>query len=50
MIDTSNWKVKKKIGFEVAGVRPELLQPVGIEFTKDNKNVFIALARATESR
>ncbi len=43
VIDTSNWKVKKKIGFEVAGVRPELLQPVGIEFTKDNKNVFVAL-------
>jgi YVTN family beta-propeller protein len=35
--------VKKKIGFEVAGVRPELLQPVGIEFTKDGKNVFVAL-------
>ena len=33
----------KKIGFEVAGVRPELLQPVGIEFTKDGKYVFVAL-------
>ena len=35
--------MKKKIGFEVAGVRPELLQPVGIEFTKDGKYVFVAL-------
>ena len=25
----------KKIRFEVPGVRPELLQPVGMEFSKD---------------
>ena len=43
VIDTSDWKVKEKIGFEVARVRPELLQPVGIEFTKDGKYVFVAL-------
>jgi YVTN family beta-propeller protein len=35
--------VKRKIRFEVPGVRPELLQPVGIEFTKDGKYVFVAL-------
>ncbi|MGZ3533586.1 MAG: hypothetical protein ACXVAR_19230 [Vulcanimicrobiaceae bacterium] len=35
--------MKKKIRFEVPGVRPELLQPVGIEFTKDGKYVFAAL-------
>ena len=27
----------KKIRFEVPGVRPELLQPVGMDFTKDGK-------------
>jgi YVTN family beta-propeller protein len=43
VIDASEWKVKKKIRFEVPGVRPELLQPVGIEFTKDGKYVFAAL-------
>ena len=43
VIDASDWKVKKKIRFEVPGVRPELLQPVGIEFTKDGKYVFAAL-------
>ena len=33
----------KKIRFEVPGVRPELLQPVGMEFTKDGKYLFAAL-------
>jgi len=41
VIDTSNWTVKKKIGFSVPGVRPELLQPVGMEFTKDGKHLFV---------
>ena len=43
VIDPKTWKVKKKISFEVPGVRPELLQPVGMEFTKDGKEVFVAL-------
>src|SRR5665648_1273358 len=30
----------------VPGVRSELLQPVGIEFTKDGKHVFVALGPA----
>jgi YVTN family beta-propeller protein len=46
VIDAGDWKVKKKIGFEVAGVRPELLQPVGMEFTKDGKYLFVALGPA----
>ena len=46
VIDTSNWTVKKKIGFEEPGVRPELLQPVGMEFTKDGKHLFVALGPA----
>ena len=38
--------VIKKIGFAVPGVRPELLQPVGMEFTKDGKYLFVALGPA----
>jgi YVTN family beta-propeller protein len=43
VIDPKTWKVTKKIRFEVPGVRPELLQPVGMEFSKDGKLVFTAL-------
>ena len=32
--------------FEVPGVRPEQLQPVGMDFTKDGKEVFVALGPA----
>jgi YVTN family beta-propeller protein len=46
VIDASNWKVTKKINFAVPGVRPELLQPVGMEFTKDGKYLFAALGPA----
>ena len=34
VIDTGTWKAIKKINFAVSGVRPELLQPVGMEFTR----------------
>src|SRR4029434_8440447 len=49
IVDTSDWdnpkswKVVKKIGFEVEGVRPEQLQPVGMDFSADGKLVFVAL-------
>ena len=33
----------KKIGFEVPGVRPEQLQPVGMDFSKDGKLMFVPL-------
>ena len=33
----------KKIGFEVQGVRPEQLQPVGMDFSLDGKLVFVPL-------
>ena len=46
MIDASNWQVKKKISFVVPGVRPELLQPVGMEFTRDGRYLFVALGPA----
>ena len=37
VIDAATWKLIKKIRFDVPGVRPQLLQPVGMEFTKDGK-------------
>jgi PQQ-dependent catabolism-associated beta-propeller protein len=46
VIDSKDWKLIKKIGFAVPGVRPELLQPVGMEFTKDGKYLFVALGPA----
>jgi YVTN family beta-propeller protein len=46
VIDTKTWKIIKKIKFEVPGVRPELLQPVGMQFSKDGKLLFVALGPA----
>jgi YVTN family beta-propeller protein len=43
VIDAKTWKLMKKIHFEVPGVRAEQLQPVGMEFTKDGKYLFVAL-------
>ncbi|MGR3496115.1 YVTN family beta-propeller repeat protein [Citreimonas sp.] len=36
----------KKIGFEVPGVLPEWLQPVGVKVTDDGRRVFVALGPA----
>jgi len=49
VIDPATWKVIKKITFEVPGVRPELLQPVGMNFTKHGKLLFVALGPANRS-
>jgi YVTN family beta-propeller protein len=46
VIDVATWKVLKKIRFDVPGVRPQLLQPVGMEFTKDGRYLFVALGPA----
>jgi PQQ-dependent catabolism-associated beta-propeller protein len=43
VIDPKTWKVVKKITFEVPGVRPEQLQPVGMDFARDGKIVLAAL-------
>ena len=40
----------KKIGFEVPGVRPEQLQPVGMDFTKDGKLIFVPLGSLQSRR
>jgi len=46
VIDPKTWKVIKKITFDVPGVRPEQLQPVGMDFTKDGKTLLVALGPA----
>ncbi len=46
VIDAATRKVKTKISFEIAGVRPELIQPMGIRFNKDGSRAVVALGRA----
>ena len=46
VIDPANHVVKKKIAFEVPGLRREAIQPVGINLTKDGKLAFISLGPA----
>ena len=50
VIDPKTWKTTQKISFEVPGVRPEQLQPVGMDFTKDGKEVFVALGPVQSRR
>ena len=38
--------MKKKITFEVPGLRREAIQPVGLNITKDGKTVFVSLGPA----
>ncbi|WP_353476467.1 YVTN family beta-propeller repeat protein (plasmid) [Salipiger sp. H15] len=38
--------LRQKIGFEVPGVLPEWLQPVGIKTTSDGRRIFVALGPA----
>ena len=42
----ATYKVVKKLGFAIEGVRDELIQPLGIRFSKDGKRGFVALGRA----
>ena len=46
MIDPAKHEVKKKIGFEIPGMRKEAIQPVGIGITRDGKTAFVALGPA----
>ena len=46
VIDANTYKIVKKIGFAIEGVRDELIQPLGIRFSKDGKRGFVALGRA----
>ncbi len=43
VIDPAKREVKQKISFAIAGMRPEPIQPVGINITHDGKTGFVAL-------
>ncbi|MEO1315717.1 MAG: hypothetical protein AAFW01_03860, partial [Pseudomonadota bacterium] len=43
VIDPTSGEITKKISFEVPGIAPEALQPVGVRVTSDGKKVFVAL-------
>ena len=46
VIDPSTWTIVNKIGFEVPGVRPEQLQPVGMDFVRDEELILVPLGPA----
>ena len=46
VIDTTTNEVTKKITFEVPGVLPEALQPVGLRVTADGAKAYVALGPA----
>jgi PQQ-dependent catabolism-associated beta-propeller protein len=43
VIDPATQQITNKITFEVPGVLPEAIQPVGVRVTNDGKKVFVAL-------
>ena len=46
VIDPVKREVTKKVAFDIAGLRKEAIQPVGINITKDGKTGFVALGPA----
>jgi PQQ-dependent catabolism-associated beta-propeller protein len=46
VIDAKTRKIIKVITFEVPGVQPEYIQPVGVRVTKDGSKAFVALGPA----
>ena len=46
VVDPVKRIVTKKIAFEIAGLRREMIQPVGIAITRDGKTGFVALGPA----
>ena len=45
-VDNETREIKHKITFEIAGLRPESIQPVGVRITADGKTAFVALGPA----
>ena len=43
VFDVDSKTEKKKITFAIKGIHPDRIQPVGFEFTEDEKTVFVAL-------
>lgn len=46
VIDPATQQITKKISFEIPGVLPEAIQPVGVRVTADGSKVFVALGPA----
>ena len=46
VIDPKTRKIIKTIGFEIPGVKPESMQPVGVRILKDGSKAFVALGPA----
>ncbi len=46
VIDPKTWKITQKITFNVPGLAPEEIQPVGIGISRDDKLAFVALGPA----
>src|SRR3546814_16584217 len=46
VIDPESLEVKKKISFELPGLQPEALQPVGVRILEDRSKAFVALGPA----
>jgi PQQ-dependent catabolism-associated beta-propeller protein len=46
VIDNATRQVVHTIGFEVAGVQAEAIQPVGVRLTRDGRHAFVALGPA----
>ena len=46
VIDNATREVKHKITFEIAGLRAEAIQPVGVRITADGKKAYVALGPA----
>ncbi len=46
VIDGTSFQITKKFGFEINGVDPDLIQPIGVQFTTDGKRAFVALSHA----
>ena len=43
VIDAKSHEVAKVINFAIPGISPDLIQPVGMRFSKDSNYVFVAL-------
>ena len=46
VLDSATKTIVKKIGFAIPGVKPEVIQPVGLRFATDGKRAFVALGPA----
>ena len=43
IIDAKTFQITKKLSFAIPGIRPELVQPIGVRFTLDGSTAFVAL-------